>query len=408
MNTPPAQQTLKRNTFFIITVAFASFFTLGFTNGAFAVAWGSIEADLGLLLSHSGLIIMVNQVAYALSSSLVGRLYKYAWLEHIDFWGIFVMGAGLFGVAISPNFELLLLSVMVLGIGSGLIDSSISTYMTQFFSASHFNWMYVFWGVGSTVGPLLMAFMIGVNGWRAGYMALMSITAVVSTLVVVSFMTRAWDSTKDIERVKLAVENRARRNELKKRFLSKKRHQVGSVLTCFLSGGLDYTLIFFTAKLMAIRTGPEAATLFTTVYYFAMLLGNLVFGWVARYKNNLFLIRSGLIITMSGIVVLLLTNHVAGIALAGFGVGPVFPSLIHDTSNRYAPKILSRLVSYEVAAFGAGMAIGVYLLSHILPVIGLGYIFVICLTIAAAMFVNNEWLERERKRAKAVNITLEP
>ena len=394
------EKQIRRHTLLIVAVAFSSFFALGMTNGAFAIAWGGIETDLGLMLSHSGIIIMANQIAYALSSSMVGKLYKYTWLENIDFLGILILSVGLLGIGLSSNFFVLLMFIFIMGIGSGLIDASISTYMTQFFSSRHLNWMYVFWGVGSTLSPLLMAHMVMNTSWRYGYISLAAILGGISIIVFVSLMLGVWNTTKDIEREKMRLEKAKNKGALKRRYLTKTWHQVAEVFTCFLNGGLDYAFVFFTAQIMSMRLGPEAATSFTSVYYFSMMLGSLFFGWIAKWKSNMFIIRCGLTLAIIGILIVMSTNSIIGMAFAGFGLGPIFPSLVHDTSNRFTPRVLSKLVGYEVAAFGAGTAIVFYLLSVLLPIIGMDKLFFISLSFAVCIFVINELLEKERKRSK--------
>ena len=397
------EKRVRRHSFLIVAVAFASFFAIGLPTGAFTIAWSGMELDLGLVLADSGTIILVNTAAFAFSSSMLGRIYKHTWLENIDFFGTVILALGLLGIGLAPNLPVLVLASGLAGIGAGLIDSSINTYMTQFYSARHMNWLYAFWGIGSTLSPILMAQMVVRFSWRAGYYSLAAILGLVSVIILVSLASGIWKSTKDIEAAKIQAEEKEKGGPIKRRFLTKKWHQMVEVLTCFIYGGMDYTFVFFTTQIMMARTG-ETAAIFPVVYYAFMMGGRMVFGWLAKWLNDMTIIRIGLGIAGIGIVVVMITGNIAGMALAGFGFAPVFPSLLHDSSNRFAPRVLSRLVGYEVAAFGAGTAAIFYFLSLVLSYVPMYTLFPISLGLVATTFILNEVLERARKHSKSQTV----
>ena len=397
------ERRIKRHSFLIVAVAFTSFFAIGLPTGAFTIAWGGMELDLGLVLADSGTIIMVNTIAFAFSSSMLGRLYKHTWLENIDFFGTVILALGLLSIGLAPNLPVLVLASALAGIGAGLIDSSINTYMTQFYTARHMNWLYAFWGAGSTLSPILMAQMVIRFSWRAGYFSLAAILGVVSIIILISLASGIWKSTKDIEAANVHAAEEKATEPIKRRYLTKKWHQVVEVLTCFIYGGMDYTFVFFTTVIMESR-GVEFFALFPVIYYAFMMGGRMFFGWFAKWLSDMTTIRIGLGIAGAGVLVVLFTGNIAGMALAGFGFAPVFPSLLHDSSNRFAPRVLSRLVGYEVAAFGAGTAAIFYFLSLVLSYIPLDMLFPISLGLIATTFILNEILERARKHAKAVTV----
>jgi len=100
------------------------------------------------------------------------------------------------------------------------------------------------------------------------------------------------------------------------------------------------------------------------------------------------------VIALAGIVILYFTGNVAGIALAGFGLGPMLPTLVSDTSNRFTPRVLSKIVGYELAAFGAGIAVLFFITSQILHFISYEALFPLALAFVVLVFVCNEILAR--------------
>jgi len=150
----------------------------------------------------------------------------------------------------------------------------------------------------------------------------------------------------------------------KKRYLSKKWHEAVEVLTFFFLGGTDYTVVFFTGTALMRTRGFHLAdvAIFSTIYYVGMTLGRLIFGWLAQWLKETTIIRASIALAAAGVLVLWFTSSIVGMALAGFGLGPLLPTLVSDTSNRFAPRTISKLVGFELAAFGAGIAVLFFLL----------------------------------------------
>ena len=126
--------------------------------------------------------------------------------------------------------------------------------------------------------------------------------------------------------------------------------------------------------------------------------GRFLFGFAAGKLGNTAIIRIGIFMSFTGIVILFATGSVAGIALAGLGFAPIFPCLIHETSNRFSPKILTKLVGYELAAVGAGVAVLSSLIGQVLAAVSLEALFPIVLVLIVVVLLINEVLERNARR----------
>jgi len=81
-------------------------------------------------------------------------------------------------------------------------------------------------------------------------------------------------------------------------------------------------------------------------------------------------------------------------ALTGFGLAPLLPTLVSDSSNRFNPQILSKIVGYELAAFGAGIAVLFFITSLVLEHVSLEALFPIGLSFVVLVFLCNEILLR--------------
>ena len=366
---------MKRNRFIVLALAYLSFLGLGSTT-AFNPAQGDIMAALNVLAEGVGraigLIVLVNTLAYSLSSATMGYLSRIIRLEKLDFIGATIMGTGFLAVALSPNLTVFLLASALTGIGAGLIDSSMNTYMSQHFTARHINWMYSFMGTGSALGPALMTQMIIHFTWRAGYFVLAGTLAVIAVLVLISAVAGVWKTIPKIVQEEAAVEVTA----TSKNYLTKKWHKVVQVLTCFLYGGMDLAFITLTSTVLIFLRGMDEATAgaFIVTYFVSQILSRLFFGWLAKWVKNMIRLYIGVVIAFTGLLVIWLNGSIAGIAMVGFGFAPMFPSILHEATIRFDSETLKKLVGFQISAFSAGIAIATYGLVEIIGLFPLAYV----------------------------------
>jgi len=382
-----------KHTHLVLAMAYLSFAALGLPDGAFTVAFLDMQTDLGLFVAHSGHIIMASTGMYSITSALLGRLARRMKLEHINFMGLLLLGAGFVGLGFAPNLAMLVVFSGLCGVGNGMIDASLNAYLAGF-GARQMNFLHCFWGAGAAFSPLVMSQMMLLFGWRTGYFALAGMLALVGIVVLLSLLKGVWE-TKD-NPVKHLPSSQGTEQ---KQYLTRRWHKATQAMTCFFYGGMEYSLVFFTATILNARgISLEAIALFPMVYYICMAAGRVVFGGLSKWLRSITIIRIGLAMGAVGVLILLFTSNLTGMALAGFGLAPVFPSLLHDTTNRFAPHTVAKLVGYEVAALGAGTAVLFFVISQVLGHIALEAMYPISLGLLIITFVLNETLQRAVRR----------
>jgi len=103
------------------------------------------------------------------------------------------MTAGaLFGFHLSPSVLWLALFAVPLGLGAGAVDAGLNNYVALHYEAHHMNWLHSFWGVGATLGPVIMGRMILSSGkWNNGYLVISIIQA--SLVLILLLSLPLWD-----------------------------------------------------------------------------------------------------------------------------------------------------------------------------------------------------------------------
>ena len=384
--------------FWLLGVILVSYFVVGFPDGAFTISWLGIANELqGMTTAHTGYILVGYSVTYTLAGVILSRLNRYIKLQTIYFYGLIIMALGFFTLALSGNFSMVLLTITLYGFGTGLMASSMNSYMARHFTTRHNNWMHCFWGAGASVSPIIMGQMMAILSWRAGYFAITGILAVVAIMLLISMYKKIWIDEEETSQTETGqfVE--------KKRYLTKKWHQVVEILTFFFLGGTDYTLVFFTGAALIARGYQTTYTvaIFSSIYYVAMTVGRMFFGWAAKWLKEVPIVRIGAVISVIGVGVLYFTGNAVGMALTGFGLGPMLPTLVSDSSNRFTPRILSKIVGYELAAFGAGIAVLFFMTSQIMHFVTYEALFPLALAFIVLVFLCNEILARALKSCEA-------
>ena len=389
---------IKKNSQYLLGVILISYFVVGFPDGAFTVSWLGISEDIaGMTTASAGYILIAYSVTYTLAGILLGTFVKFMKLQVIYLFGLIIMGLGFIGLALAPDFFLVSASIAVYGFGTGVMASSMNSYMAKHFSASHNNWMHCFWGAGAAFSPIVMGQVMAVWTWRIGYFVISGILLLIALVLLVSMSKKIW-----IDESSNEDESTVTKDVTKRRYLQSKGYQALEIATFFFLGGTDYTLVFFTGAALVARghESLESVAIFSAVYYLAMTAGRMFFGWAAKWLKELSIVRIGVLISILGIGILYFSSNVIGMALTGFGLGPLLPTLVSDTSNRFSPRILSKLVGYELAAFGAGIAVLFFITSQIMYFVSYEVLFPLGLAFVLLVFVCNEVLERAARKCQ--------
>ena len=384
---------LAKHKYLILAVVYANFIVLGMADGAFGVAWPYVRKGMGLPLEQAGIVMIVQSFVYALTSSRLGRLSRHISLEKIDFIGTAAMALGFLGISFAPNFTVFVIMIVPVGIGTGLIDSSLNSLMVKSFSSRHLNWLHCFWGLGASISPILMTQMILTFTWRSGYASIAAIQGTVAFIVLFVILKGVF------KRVRKNQEE-ALQASLDRQYLTKKRHIFIAVASFFLYTGAEHSIGFWISSILLESRGMplEVVGLYPAVYFASIAGGRMAIGFFANKFSDSAIIRLGFLLAFAGIAIVFLTGSIFGMALTGLGFAPIFPCLIHSTSNRFGPKILTRLVGYQIAAGGAGVAILSPLVGQILARVSLEALFPIAMAVVVAGLLMNEVLERNVKK----------
>src|SRR5579859_3464290 len=141
--------------------------TLGLTYIAIGMLGALPGASLIRLASNTHVSFEVAGSMFTISAfgSMLGAVLSGFFIRHIQpkyllMLGLFLLGSGSTTIALTGSFAVLLLGQMAIGLGFGFIDPSLYTIATLTFQerlASNLNTLHGLFGLGSLLGPLILA-----------------------------------------------------------------------------------------------------------------------------------------------------------------------------------------------------------------------------------------------------------
>lgn len=386
----------------LLVVIYVVFISLGLPDSMFGAAWPVVHTEFNIPESFASFYGIITGVCSGGVSFLSGVVIRKFGTPKVTFVSILLTALGLLGISFSPNIIVMMIFTVIMSYGAGAIDTGLNNYVSLHFKARHMSWLHAFWGLGVTISPLILSFVLD-NGssWRNSYriISLMQF----SIALIVGLYLKKWinfdkKQTKDID------VSEEKSNEKLNIF------RIKGLITSILSQGLYCSMEFLIGTWGAsylvnvYGSDPANAARWISLYFCGIMLGRLVSGFVSIKMSDKLLIRGSIIISFIGLLVLALpVGEIAsaGLLFIGFGFGPIFPSILHSVPDRFGKKF-----SADITGFHMGGAYGIGFFSQLI----FGYVATattfkitpfVLLGFCTLLFAMNEiTIKKTRKNAK--------
>lgn len=386
----------------LLVVIYVVFISLGLPDSMFGAAWPVVHTEFNIPESFASFYGIITGVCSGGVSFLSGVVIRKFGTPKVTFVSILLTALGLLGISFSPNIIVMMIFTVIMSYGAGAIDTGLNNYISLHFKARHMSWLHAFWGLGVTISPLILSFVLD-NGssWRNSYriISLMQF----SIALIVGLYLKKWinfdkKQTKDID------VSEEKSNEKLNIF------RIKGLITSILSQGLYCSMEFLIGTWGAsylvnvYGSDPANAARWISLYFCGIMLGRLVSGFVSIKISDKLLIRGSIIISFIGLLVLALpVGEIAsaGLLFIGFGFGPIFPSILHSVPDRFGKKF-----SADITGFHMGGAYGIGFFSQLI----FGYVATattfkitpfVLLGFCTLLFAMNEiTIKKTRKNAK--------
>lgn len=340
-------------------LAFACFVVQGIANGLLGVAWPSIRYSFGLPLDSLVVLLISSTIGYVSGSVYAGKLMARIGIGRSLLIGNILAAIGLIGYACATSWQVFIVFGLLTGWTSGTVVASLNIFIASTRTVRVMNWMHAMYGIGATVGPLVMTAVIATRfGWRLGYI----VAALFHLVLGILFLTVL--NRMDFRGVVDSTTTVSRNEKPRSGILVALRVPI-VLLSIFMF--LFYTGIETTTGQWAFSLftegrsiSPYLAGIMISAFWGMLTIGRIVFGAAANRIGITRLLRWSMVGTVISSAMFIIPSPIASfISVAGMGLSlaAIFPTLMSDTPNRVGPELTSSAIGLQTGAASLGLAI---------------------------------------------------
>ena len=350
-------------TFFLVII-YLAFISLGLPDSLLGVSWSLMQTEFVAPLETAGLLFMTIAGGTIISSFVSGAVLNRFGTGMVTFFSCLMTAGALLGFYFAPSLVWLFICAIPLGLGAGAVDSGLNNYVASHYKAHHMSWLHCFWGVGATLGPVIMAqFISGQHSWRNGYL---TIAGLQFLLVVILFLTLPlWKkvggnsnviTTNEPENIDTVMSGVDFENQKPLQIRGVKLALISFLFYC----GAEATMgLWGSSFLVNVKDlSVDAAAKWVSLYYAGITFGRFITGFITLRVGNRTLIRMGQVIALVGAALLFLplpsTFSLIGFIMVGLGLAPIFPCMLHETPTRFGQAQSQTIMGYQMAVAYTG------------------------------------------------------
>ena len=329
-------------------------------DGLFGVAWPSIREDFSLRLDSVGAFFFAGTTGYMLSSFFSGKIISRLGVGGTLAASCALTASALLGYTLVPSWWMMVSLAIASGLGAGAIDAGLNTYVASHFREGLMQWLHASFGVGVTLGPIIMtAGLTLFHTWRLGY----QVVSIAQLLLATSFLLtmRMWRDNGVTE----SAEPERHLSDYSTPFRETLQQPAVwlNLLLFFLYTGAEFSFGSWTYSLLTLsRNVPvEVAGLWAGSYWAMFTVGRILAGLLTRRFGMGNLLKAGFLMALAGSVLLWWNPFpqasIIAVSIIGFAIAPIFPGLVSGTSMRVGEHHAANTIGMQIAAAGLGGAV---------------------------------------------------
>ena len=381
---------------FLLGIIYLSFISLGLPDALLGAAWPNMYPEFNVPVSYAGAISMIISFGTIISSLQSDRLTKKFGTGKVTATSVGITALALWGFSISHSFVSLCLWAIPYGLGAGSVDASLNNYVALHYASKHMSWLHCMWGIGATLGPYIMGYVLTKGAsWNIGYFVI-SILQIILTAVLV-FSLPKWkkqnssseDSTND------------KPLTLKQIFAIPGAKEI---MICFLCySAIEQTTMLWASSYLNLAKGVDATTAasFASLFCIGITIGRGINGFIAMKLKDNQMIRMGQGIILIGVIIMLLPlNKVFSLiafSLIGLGCAPIYPCIIHSTPEHFGEENSQAIIGVQMASAYVGSCLMSPLFGLIADNISIKLLPLYLFILLILMILMHEMLEKKTK-----------
>ena len=339
----------------LLIVIYLIFISLGLPDSFIGSCWPTISEYFKISRDFQGIFSLIVSFFTIASSFLTIKLTKYLKNYGVIAISIGLTISGLIIIGFSDNYYLLLLAAIPLGFGGGAIDSILNSYVSLHYKAIHLNFLHAFWGIGAFISPLIIgSFIVDPRGFKDAAFVL---SIIQTTILIITLSTLVlWVKVDKIYNIDSRNTTNSENNRENIGFFNtfKLRGVIFACITFFSYIAIEsLAYSWFTSLcVFGMNIDNDIASKYLSLFYIAISLGRVISGLLSIKIKDKNLIRIGEGILLIGIILLTFKFNFVFMPIAlfiiGLGCGPIYPSIVHSTVDKFTSKYSSAVMSIQI------------------------------------------------------------
>ena len=339
----------------LLIVIYLIFISLGLPDSFIGSCWPTISEYFKISRDFQGIFSLIVSFFTIASSFLTIKLTKYLKNYGVIAISIGLTISGLIIIGFSDNYYILLLAAIPLGFGGGAIDSILNSYVSLHYKAIHLNFLHAFWGIGAFISPLIIgSFIVDPRGFKDAAFVL---SIIQTTILIITLSTLVlWVKVDKIYNIDSRNTTNSENNKENIGFFNtfKLRGVIFACITFFSYIAIEsLAYSWFTSLcVFGMNIDNDIASKYLSLFYIAISLGRVISGLLSIKIKDKNLIRIGEGILLIGIILLTFKFNFVFMPIAlfiiGLGCGPIYPSIVHSTVDKFTSKYSSAVMSIQI------------------------------------------------------------
>ena len=339
----------------LLIVIYLIFISLGLPDSFIGSCWPTISEYFKISRDFQGIFSLIVSFFTIASSFLTIKLTKYLKNYGVIAISIGLTISGLIIIGFSDNYYLLLLAAIPLGFGGGAIDSILNSYVSLHYKAIHLNFLHAFWGIGAFISPLIIgSFIVDPRGFKDAAFVL---SIIQTTILIITLSTLVlWVKVDKIYNIDSRNTTNSENSQENIGFFNtfKLRGVIFACITFFSYIAIEsLAYSWFTSLcVFGMNIDNDIASKYLSLFYIAISLGRVISGLLSIKIKDKNLIRIGEGILLIGIILLTFKFNFVFMPIAlfiiGLGCGPIYPSIVHSTVDKFTSKYSSAVMSIQI------------------------------------------------------------
>lgn len=323
----------------------------GFGGSLLGALWPVMYPEFGVSLSSIGIFSWIGSVVSLLSNVGAGWALRRFGARRMTALCGFCVAIAHFGFSLSGEYWMLCLLSIPAGFAGGIIGVSMNNYVALHYASHHMSLVHCMWGVGSILGPNLVAYTLRSGyTWHLSYEIVAIAWALYAAGIVI--LRKYWKQD--------VVSKEAKSRGLSLGILFRIRGAKEAMMTFFCYNALEQGVIMWMSSYMVLSIGlsEDLSAAYASLFFIGITVGRMFNSVLTvKFKDDHLILIGCILIAAGGVVMLLpfgKTAALISLLLIGFGCAPVCPCLLHATPTHFGAEHSQSLIGLQVAASSLG------------------------------------------------------